>query len=89
MSHLLANIVSWVFQICILAMIARVIVSWVAQASRHPAVMLLCRYTDPALEPIRRRLQPYTGQIDFSPMVVILVLIVLRDLIIRVLLSSA
>jgi len=85
MSYLLARILSGAVEICTVVIIARVIVSWVAPTSRHPAVAFLCRYTDLVLEPVRRRL-PQTGGVDFSPMVVILVLIVVRNLIVRLLL---
>lgn len=86
MSDFLAGILSWAVMICILVIIARVIVSWVAPTSRHPAVVYLCRYTDLALDPIRRRL-PRTGPVDFSPMVAILILIVVQNLIVRLLVA--
>jgi len=85
MFYVLARVLSGAVEICIVVIIARVIVSWVAPTSRHPAVAFLCRYTDPVLEPVRRRL-PQTGGVDFSPMVVLLVLIVLRNVIVRLLL---
>lgn len=86
MSNLLTGIVSWTIELCILAIVARAIVSWVAPTNRHPAVVFLCRYTDQVLDPIRRRM-PQTGGFDFSPMVAILILIVLQNLIIQLLVS--
>ena len=61
-----------------LLVIARVILSWVASPySRNPVVQLIRAVTDPMLEPIRSIL-PRTGPFDFSPMVLILVLQLLK-----------
>ena len=61
-----------------LLVIARVILSWVASPySRNPVVQLIRGITDPMLEPIRSIL-PRTGPFDFSPMVLILVIQLLK-----------
>jgi len=61
-----------------LLVLARVILSWVASPySRNPVVQLIRGVTDPMLEPIRSIL-PRTGPFDFSPMVLILVLQLLK-----------
>jgi len=61
-----------------LLVLARVILSWVASPySRNPVVQLVRGVTDPMLEPIRSIL-PRTGPFDFSPMVLLLVLQLLR-----------
>ena len=64
-----------------LLIIARVILSWVASpVSRNPAVQFVRQVTDPMLEPIRSIL-PRTGMFDFSPMVALLVLQLLRGVV--------
>ena len=61
-----------------LLVIARVILSWVANPySRSPVVQFIRGVTDPMLDPIRSIL-PRTGMFDFSPMVLILVLHLLK-----------
>jgi YggT family protein len=64
-----------------LLIVARVILSWVASpVSRNPVVQFIRNVTDPMLDPIRSIL-PRTGMFDFSPMVAILVLQLLRGII--------
>ncbi len=53
-----------------------VIISWVAPGSHHPGSMLLHQITEPLLRPIRN-LIPSTGGLDFSPMILLLILFVL------------
>jgi len=61
-----------------LLVLARVILSWVASPySRSPLVQFVRGVTDPLLEPIRSIL-PRTGMFDFSPMVLILVIQLLK-----------
>lgn len=56
--------------------IARVIISWFANQSRHPLIPLIYQLTDPVLRPINKFLPPLGG-IDLSPL---LALIALRAL---------
>lgn len=64
-----------------LLIFARVILSWVASpVSRNPAVQFVRQVTDPMLAPIQSIL-PRMGMFDFSPMVAILVLQLLRGIV--------
>lgn len=64
-----------------LLIFARVILSWVASpVSRNPAVQFVRQVTDPMLAPIQSIL-PRMGMFDFSPMVAILVLQLLRGVV--------
>ena len=47
--------------------IARVIVSWIANQSRHPLIPLIYQLTEPVIRPISRVL-PQMGGIDLSPL---------------------
>lgn len=47
--------------------ILAVILSWLAQGTRHPAVPLVFQLTEPVLRPIRRFIPPIAG-IDLSPL---------------------
>lgn len=60
----------------LIVLFARVILSWIRIPSNQ-IVTLIYQMTEPFLRPIRRRL-PLTWGIDFSPMIVFLILIVLR-----------
>ena len=56
--------------------IARVIVSWIANQSRHPLIPLIYQLTEPVLRPINKLL-PKMGGVDLSP---VFALIALRAL---------
>jgi YggT family protein len=60
------------------ALLIVVILSWVAPMSRHPGAELLEQLTAPVLGPIRRVLPP-AGGLDFSVLVLFLLLTLLRD----------
>ncbi len=55
------------------AIIIQVILSWVAQGAYNPIIAVVYALTDPVLRPARRLLPPLGG-LDFSPLVVIIVL---------------
>jgi YggT family protein len=52
----------------------------------HPLREALGRITNPLLEPIRR-LMPATGMVDFSPMILIILIVLVTQLLISVLRS--
>jgi YggT family protein len=56
--------------------IARVIVSWIAQRSSHPIVPLIYQLTDPVLKPISKLIPPIGG-FDLSPVIALIALRVL------------
>jgi len=58
--------------------IARALISWVNPDPWNPIVQFLQRATEPVLAPIRRRLPTWQWGIDFSPLVVILVIYFLQ-----------
>ncbi|HEY7368443.1 MAG TPA: YggT family protein [Thermoanaerobaculia bacterium] len=69
---LLLSLVQWL-------VIAAALVSWVSPDPRNPIVQFLYRTTEPILRPFRRILPPRkTGGIDFSPLLVILVIVFLK-----------
>jgi YggT family protein len=64
----LLNIYIWV-------VIAAAVISWVTPNPYNPVVRVLRRLTEPVFEPLRRLLPPWkTAGIDFSPMIVILLI---------------
>lgn len=68
-----------IFNIYFVAMIATIIISWVAAGSYHPAVVLIHQIAEPIMAPFRRLLPPMGG-IDFSPMIAFLALNVVKIL---------
>ena len=62
-----------------LVVFAAVIVSWFKLPPNHPIVNVLERLTEPLLDPIRRIL-PDMGGLDFSPLVLLFGLRLVRDL---------
>ena len=83
--------VNVIFQVAALAILARVILSWLPMAGVridpfHPLIRLLYQITDPILDPIRRFAT--FGMMDFSPIVALILLEVIRRVLITVLLGS-
>ncbi len=73
----LANLVDLLLVIYMWVIIARAIVSWVSPDPYNPIVRFLYRVTEPVLRPVRERL-PIAMGLDFSPMLVLLVLYFLQ-----------
>ena len=72
--------VLWIFE---LVLLARIILSWFPNVDRsNPIIKLLYDVTEPVLRPIRE-MMPQTGMMDFSPLIVFLVIQVLMTLITR------
>lgn len=70
---LLALLVQFYF----FALLAMIILSWVAQGSRHPAIHLLHQVTEPVMAPFRKLLPPMGGM-DFSPIIVFILINVIQ-----------
>lgn len=62
-----------------LVVLVAVVLSWVRLDRRNPLVSVVDSLTEPVLGPIRRALPPM-GALDFSPMVLLIVLQVLKGL---------
>jgi len=73
------NLVSLAIVIYIYIIIARALISWVSPDPYNPIVRFLYRATEPVLRPVRERLPTSQMGIDFSPMIVILALYVVKE----------
>ena len=60
------------------ALIVVIVLSFLAPGSYHPAAALLGQITEPILAPARRLIPPLGG-LDFSPILVFMILILVRD----------
>jgi YggT family protein len=68
--------------------IARALISWVTPDPRNPIVRFLYSATEPLLYRVRR-VVPYMGGIDFSPLVVIIGIYFLQSFLVASLLDLA
>lgn len=81
-ADVLLNVYSWLI-------IARAIISWVSPDPYNPIVNFLYMVTEPILRPARRIIPPIGGTIDISPIVVLLLLMFLRQALIKSLFDLA
>jgi YggT family protein len=69
--------------------IARAVISWVNPDPYNPVVRFLHSVTEPLMYNIRRWIPVYYGGIDFSPIIVILVIIFLQSFLVQSLIQLA
>ena len=75
---LFLSVLSWMI-------ILRIVISWIAPGSQHPALLFIFETTEQIIAPIRRHLprgQGAWGMIDWSPLVALILLDLLRYLIV-------
>ena len=84
LADVVITVIQWVINLLTLAIFARVILSFVSLIIRppHPQWLInldnfVISITEPVLGPIRRML-PNMGGLDFSPMVVLIILLIVR-----------
>ena len=73
----IARLLEVLLEVYFWIIIVRALLSWVNPDRYNPIVRFLYQVTEPVLRPIRRRLPMEMG-LDFSPLVVILVIKVLQ-----------
>ena len=73
-----ATVIDYVLVIYMFITIARAVLSWVSPDPYNPIVRFIHNVTEPVLYQIRKRLPLMYGGIDFSPIIVILIIIFLR-----------
>ena len=74
----IATVLEYVLVFYMFITIARAVLSWVSPDPYNPIVRFIHNVTEPVLYQIRKRLPMMYGGIDFSPIVVILIIIFLR-----------
>lgn len=71
----IADVLHALLQLYFWILVAAAVISWVSPDPRNPIVQFLHRVTSPVLSEVRRRLPfVYASGIDFSPLVVILLI---------------
>ena len=79
----IAKVLDIVLTIFMWIVIARAILSWVSPDPYNPIVRFVHNVTEPVLYPIRRRLPLGFSGIDFSPIIVFLVIIFLQNFVVN------
>ena len=85
----LATVIDIVLVTYMFITIARAVLSWVSPDPYNPIVRFIHNVTEPVLYRIRRRLPMMFGGIDFSPIVVILIIIFLQKFVVASLVGLA
>lgn len=70
---ILYRIISALFGLYYLVLIARALLPMLGLSYAHPVMRFIYQITEPLLGPIRRRLPPTSG-LDFSPLVLMIIL---------------
>lgn len=84
-----ATLIDFILSAFIWIIIGRAIISWVNADPYNPIVRFLHEVTDPLLYRIRRLIPFSTGAIDFSPMILILIIIFLQSFLVPTLKTIA
>jgi YggT family protein len=80
---LLVYFVNLFFTLVSLAILARVLLSWIRVSPYHPAVEFLYRITEPILAPLRRAIPPI-GMVDISPVIALILLQVIQQVLVAI-----
>ncbi len=87
---LLAQIINLLFNIFYLLILARIVLSFLRVSPYHPTWGPIMRFiydvTEPVMAPVRRILPPMSG-LDFSPMIVLILAGMIRQILIQLLVS--
>jgi YggT family protein len=88
----IANAIDLIFRAYTILIFARVISSWIRVDPYHPTWGPILRFifqaTEPIMQPVRRLL-PSMGGLDFTPIVVLIGMDLLRGFIVRILVGMA
>ena len=85
----LAKIIDIALTIYMWIIVFRALISWVNPDPYNQIVIFLYRVTEPLLGPIRRRMPMSNIGIDFSPIIVILVIIFLQYFLVQTMIQMA
>ena len=88
MSYLIIKVINSAFALLQLAILLECIASWVPQLRYNSFMEAIYKITTPVLEPFRQLQNRFLGNspIDFSPIIALAVLEVIKDFIFKILL---
>jgi YggT family protein len=84
-----AGVLQWVLTIYMWIVIIAALISWVNPDPYNPIVRFLYSVTEPVFAMVRRRLPLPPMGIDFSPLIVLLVILFLQMFVVKTLLDIA
>ena len=85
----LAKVVELVFNLYIIILVGRVLISWVNPDPYNPIVRFLHNATDPVLDRVRRTIPLVFSGIDLTPLLVLIALQFLQQVVVRMLVHLA
>ncbi|MFC1536446.1 YggT family protein [Pseudomonadota bacterium] len=77
-----AGVLDIVLTIAMVVVIARAILSWVSPDPHNPIVRVIYQLSEPVLFPVRSRV-PYFGGVDFSPIIVLMIIFFLDEFLVN------
>ncbi len=80
----LYTMVDWFFWLLTLAILLRVLFSWLRPHPNNAIVRLIYQITEPILSPLRRYV-PAFGGLDITPMIALMLLELVRTLVLSIL----
>ena len=78
-----ANVLNFILLFFMWIVIARAILSWVNPDPYNPIVRFIHNVTEPVLYQVRKKIPINFGGIDFTPIIVILIIYFLRDFVVN------
>ncbi|GHC34873.1 YggT family protein [Aidingimonas halophila] len=84
----IAALANAILKIYFFALIAMIILSWVAPQASHPGAILIMQLMEPVMSPLRKVIPPL-GMIDLSPIVAFIAISLLDGLIVNSLINAA
>jgi len=85
----MAKVIDMVLTLYMWIIVFRAVISWVNPDPYNQIVIVLYRITEPVLGPIRRMLPMRNIGIDFSPIIVILIIVFLKYFIVETMIQLA
>ena len=81
----LAVVIDYVLFFFLIVIVARAVLSWVSPDPYNPIVRFIHSVTEPVLYQVRKRIPVILGGIDFSPVIIILIIIFLQNFVVKTL----
>ena len=85
----LATVVSMALDLYMYIVIGSAVISWVNPDPNNPIVRFLRSATEPVFKKVRRYVPAVVGGMDFTPIIVILAIVFLREFLVGVLVDLA
>jgi len=85
----IARVIEIVLTVYMWIIVIRALISWVNPDPYNKLVIFLYRVTEPVLRPIRRIIPRHNLPIDFSPLIVLLVILFLQYFLVQTIIDLA